>query len=288
VAPPGASSSLLPLLDGEADLGLATCPEWQAARRDAQDCVRALQSNPLARWPVEERRAEVDAMRAVARGDAEARELRAQIRATEELVLRESLRRMGRVLRRLLHVTAEGVVSDKGRVACEINTADELLVTELVFDGAFNDVDAHQCAAMLSCLVNTEHAADDDPDAQPALPAALQEPFRRVRAAATRVAEASRDAKIPIDVDEYVRSFQPDLMELVWRWAKGSSFADVCKLTKAFEGTIIRVIRRLEELLRQLADAARTIGNAPLEEKFKEASAAMRRDIVFAASLYLG
>ena len=28
----------------------------------------------------------------------------------------------------------------QGRVACEVNTADELLVTELIFNGVFNDL----------------------------------------------------------------------------------------------------------------------------------------------------
>lgn len=58
-------------------------------------------------------------------------------------------------------------------------------------------------------------------------------------------------------------------------------------MTKEFEGTIIRVIRRLEELTRQLGDAAKSIGDEALEAKFKDASVKMRRDIVFAASLYL-
>lgn len=58
-------------------------------------------------------------------------------------------------------------------------------------------------------------------------------------------------------------------------------------MTKQFEGSIIRVIRRLEELCRQLSDAAKAIGDESLQAKFRDASAKMRRDIIFAASLYL-
>ncbi len=36
----------------------------------------------------------------------------------------------------------------KGRVACEVNTADELLVTELIFNGVFNDLDAAQSVCL--------------------------------------------------------------------------------------------------------------------------------------------
>lgn len=44
---------------------------------------------------------------------------------------------MMRVLRRLQFISQEGVVQLKGRVACEISSADEVLVTELIFSNSF-------------------------------------------------------------------------------------------------------------------------------------------------------
>ena len=46
-------------------------------------------------------------------------------------------------------------------------------------------------------------------------------------------------------------------------------------------------MRRLEELTRQLVQAAKGIGNTELEVKFNEGIKLLKRDIVFAASLYL-
>lgn len=51
------------------------------------------------------------------------------------LKFREELKNRSRVLKRLGHINAEGVVQIKGRAACLIDTADELLVTELMFNG---------------------------------------------------------------------------------------------------------------------------------------------------------
>ena len=61
----------------------------------------------------------------------------------------------------------------------------------------------------------------------------------------------------------------------------------VGKLTDVFEGSIVRVIRRLEELLRQLATAATAIGNNELKKLFEDGATKIRRGVVFAASLYL-
>lgn len=76
-------------------------------------------------------------------------------------------------------------------------------------------------------------------------------------------------------------------MEAVFAWCKGVKFLDVQKLTGSFEGTTIRVLRRLEELVRQITSAAKAIGDHELEAKFEEGSKLLKRDIVFCSSLYL-
>lgn len=64
------------------------------------------------------------------------------------------------VLEKLGHVTAEGVVTLKGRAACEIDAGDELLTAELMFNGVFNDLDKHQLVALVACLVPVEKTQD--------------------------------------------------------------------------------------------------------------------------------
>lgn len=93
--------------------------------------------------------------------------------------------------------------------------------------------------------------------------------------------------QVQIDVDNFVSSFRPDVMEAVYSWAKGSKFYEIMEMTPVFEGSLIRAIRRLEEVLQQLIEAAKSIGETELEEKFEEAVTKIKRDIVFAASLYL-
>lgn len=64
-------------------------------------------------------------------------------------------------------------------------------------------------------------------------------------------------------------------------------FSEITNLTDVPEGTIVRVITRLDETCREVRDAARVIGDAELFQKMEEAQALIKRDIVFAASLYL-
>lgn len=76
-------------------------------------------------------------------------------------------------------------------------------------------------------------------------------------------------------------------MEAVYAWTKGVKFSQVQELTGSYEGTTIRTLRRLEELVRQLSVATKAIGNIELQTKFEKASELIKRDIVFCSSLYL-
>ncbi|CAM9535807.1 unnamed protein product, partial [Hapterophycus canaliculatus] len=80
--------------------------------------------------------------------------LRKEAKGVQHMVMKDEMRRRKRVLRRLGHCDSDGVIQLKGRVACEINTCDELVVTELIFSGAFTELTPEQSAAVLSCMVH--------------------------------------------------------------------------------------------------------------------------------------
>ena len=68
--------------------------------------------------------------------------------------------------------------------------------------------------------------------------------------------------------------------------ARGLSFKQITNLTDVLEGSIVRCIVRLSETCREVSGAARVIGDTQLYKKMEETALLIRRDIVFAASLY--
>lgn len=61
----------------------------------------------------------------------------------------------------------------------------------------------------------------------------------------------------------------------------------VCQITDIFEGSLVRAVRRLDELMQQLAAASDAVGDKQLAERLRESNMTIRRDIMFAASLYV-
>ncbi|KAK7691605.1 ATP-dependent RNA helicase mtr4 [Cerrena zonata] len=212
------------------------------------------------------------------------RELRKRIQATNDVLQMEELKARKRVLRRLQFTSADDVVDVKGRVACEISTGDELLLTELIFNGVFNPLTPEQCAGLLSCFVFSEKS-----EQVTKLKEELAAPLRVMQEMARRIAKVSQESKLPLVEDEYVQSFKVELMDAVVQWCRGASFAEICKLTDQFEGSLIRVFRRLQELIRQMSQAAKVIGNGELKEKFDKAEEMLNRpnSVIFCSSLYV-
>jgi ATP-dependent RNA helicase DOB1 len=214
--------------------------------------------------------------------DSKCKELRRKAQVAVSVIQLDELKHRKRVLRRLGYTTASDVIDVKGRVACEISTGDELLLTELVFNNVFNDLSVAQCVALLSCFVFQEKSNEE-----PRLTDELSNPLRILHDTARRIAKVSQECKISVNEEEYVQSFKPHLMHVAFAWCNGSKFSQICKLTDVYEGSLIRAFRRLEELLRQMCAAAKAIGNTELENKFAEGIVKIKRDIIFAASLYL-
>jgi antiviral helicase SKI2 len=65
------------------------------------------------------------------------------------------------------------------------------------------------------------------------------------------------------------------------------SFKRITDLTDIMEGSIVRVITRLDETCREAKNAARTIGDPVLIEKMTKCQELIKRDVCAVASLYM-
>uniref|UniRef100_A0A9J8C6S9 SKI2 subunit of superkiller complex n=1 Tax=Cyprinus carpio carpio TaxID=630221 RepID=A0A9J8C6S9_CYPCA len=185
-----------------------------------------------------------------------------------------------KVLEALQYVDSTGAVQLKGRVACQISSH-ELLLTELLFENTLSPLAPEESAALLSCLVFTQNTQID-----PHITSTLQEGINQVLNVAQRIGELQRDCGIAQTAEDFVAQFKFGLTEVVYCWARGMPFAEIAQLTDVQEGTIIRCIQRLDEVLKEVRQAARIVGDSVLGSKMERASLAIRRDIVFTASLY--
>uniref|UniRef100_A0A3B3VUC6 SKI2 subunit of superkiller complex n=1 Tax=Poecilia latipinna TaxID=48699 RepID=A0A3B3VUC6_9TELE len=185
-----------------------------------------------------------------------------------------------KVLQSLQYIDSSGAVQLKGRVACQISSH-ELLLTELLFENVLSPLAPEESAALLSCLVFTQNT-----QTEPHITSTLKESIDRVLSVAQRIGQLQRECGIAQTAEEFVGQFKFGLTEVVYCWARGMPFAEIALLTDVQEGTVVRCIQRLDEVLKEVRQAARIVGDSVLGSKMEKASLAIRRDIVFTASLY--
>ncbi|OBA25278.1 antiviral helicase [Hanseniaspora valbyensis NRRL Y-1626] len=191
------------------------------------------------------------------------------------------------VLKELGFVDETQNVELKGRVACEISVGFELIITEILFDNFMSDLSPEEIVALLSCFIF--NGSDKVNSEQPLLTNNMLNGKTKIEETYETYLSLSSKYKIPMLIEEadFLMRNRFQLANVVYQWASGISFAEIMKISPQSEGTIVRVINRLNELCKQLKNASIIIGNSELHAKFSTAQELINRDIVFAASLYL-
>ena len=191
--------------------------------------------------------------------------------SNESLALFPDFQAKLRVLQRLKYLTEDDTVALKGRVACEINTADELILTETIFENILQDLGPEEIVALLSAFVFQQRSVDP-----PYLEGALYEATENVSRIAQAIVAVHVESGLPVDQDDWISErLNFGMVEVVYEWAKGTSFAEICNLSMVAEGTIVRCITRLDETCREVRNIARVIGDAVL---FKKDGSGQRND----------
>uniref|UniRef100_W8B7G6 Helicase SKI2W n=1 Tax=Ceratitis capitata TaxID=7213 RepID=W8B7G6_CERCA len=181
------------------------------------------------------------------------------------------------VLRALKYIDDLDEVTLKGKVACEMGQ-NELLITELILCNMFNDLEPAEIAALLSSLVFQGKI-----QGEPVIPEKLKKCVKEFEEINDTILAEELRHKTIIESDSRLNF---GLLEVVYEWARNKPFAEIMKLTEVQEGIIVRCIQQLDETLRDVKTAAIRIGNPALQSKMEDASTAIKRDIVFTASLY--
>ncbi|KAF2863754.1 antiviral helicase [Piedraia hortae CBS 480.64] len=208
-----------------------------------------------------------------------------QLMSDENLQLLPDYEQRVRVLQELGFVDAQSRVELKGKVACEIHSADELVLTELVLENVLAEYEPEEIVALLSAFVFQERT-----DSTPQLTPALKKGRDTIIALSERVNERQIYHQVILSADDsndFASKPRFGLVEVVYEWARGMPFSRIAELTDVPEGSIVRVMSRLEETCREVRNAARIIGDPSLFAKMQKCHELIKRDICATASLYM-
>jgi len=205
------------------------------------------------------------------------------------LSLKEDYEGRFAILKLLNYIDQNNVPLIKARVAKEIGG--DIYLCEVLMENVLGELEPEEISAILSGFVNQfkqkKNASYriEDEEFTEGLTNALEETLHLAR----KIARLEQAYGLEREDTEKIvlEKLNFSLVNVVHEWSLQRDFLEICKLTEAQEGSIVKTIQRLEILLRDVRNAARIMGNMILFKKLEQSSVLIKRDIVFASSLYL-
>lgn len=205
------------------------------------------------------------------------------------LSLKEDYEGRFAILKLLNYIDQNNIPLIKARVAKEIGG--DIYLCELLMENVLGELEPEEIVALLSGFVNqfkqkkNSNYKLEDEDFPDNLRSSLEETLQLAR----KIARLEQSYGLEKEDTEkiVINKLNFSLVKVVYEWALQRDFLEICKLTEAQEGSIVKTIQRLEILLRDVRSAARIMGNMIFFKKLEQSSVLIKRDIVFASSLYL-
>ncbi|MBI3624647.1 MAG: DEAD/DEAH box helicase [Candidatus Rokubacteria bacterium] len=174
-----------------------------------------------------------------------------------------------------------GHLLPKGQLVAGLRHDNELLVAEIVERGILDNVSLAEAAALCSCLIEEARSGENAAwrlflKKRPG----LRKKLHQMEAAGEAVWQAQRARHLTLP-----GGVQPGFMPAVFRWASGDDdWAGIVEESfGGHEGDLIRAMRRLIDLLRQLAEASHVA--TPVATLLGQAARVVDRGIVLESAL---
>lgn len=146
-----------------------------------------------------------------------------------------------------------------------------------MLENVLADYEPEEIVALLSAFVFQEKT-----DVQPNLTPPLEKGQAKIIEISEKVNSLQTLHQVILSADDsndFVSKPRFGMVEVVYEWARGMPFKSITDLTDVMEGTIVRVITRLDETCREVKNAARIIGDPSLFTKMQTAQEMIKRDV---------
>lgn len=178
-------------------------------------------------------------------------------------------------------------VTTKGIIAAEINDSNCILMTEMIVQGFFDELEGPEMLALLSLFIQESEETDED-QKMSGISRKLNEMIDRVfymRDDLERLEEEMVLAKkVYLDTDW---SIYTDFVPIAYLWASGAHISEIYQISNIYEGNLVKNMLRLQNIAEGIVEVFKSLEKHEQANKLKETSDSIIRDIVTNNSLYV-
>lgn len=165
-------------------------------------------------------------------------------------------------------------IAMKGRIAVEIRTVYEVLVTEMVVNNEFGRFTGNEVLSALSTMIFGDN-----------VDAILDENLMAVGGVLERY-HRDINEKLCSHGIAPMKELNLPIMQCVFNWLEGASLMDIAKMGVQ-EGAFVRLLLRLDETCREIVNIGNVIGSVRLVQLVESSMKLLKREDIVLASLYI-
>jgi len=169
----------------------------------------------------------------------------------------------------------------KGIIASEINHCNELLLTEVIINNTFKDMEIKEIIGGLAALVDDKFFSEkllSDMD----IPENSKQIVKEIETWKNTLIDTAIEFNVAIECN-----INMQFMESAYKWACGGEYKDIYPLLDIYEGNFIKGMIKICNITQEIAKICNIVKEFELEEKFLEAEELIMRDIVNFDSIHL-
>ena len=138
-----------------------------------------------------------------------------------------------------------GYPTDAGITCSMIRAENELYISEIILKGVLEGIEPYELASVICALVTEDLRSDVYPN-QP-ISKNTRKALNRIKEIRRKIAVLQRDYEITTEM--YLNSYYCPLVE---QWVQDTPWEDIAKQVDSSEGDIVRILKRVVDVLRQL------------------------------------
>lgn len=176
-------------------------------------------------------------------------------------------------------------LTKKGIIATEINECHELVFTEIVMSGMFDELNREEIVAVLAVFIDENNKSKEE-----RYVTELNIPKKVIYALKTVEKYSEYFSQIESKYKLYINSdyrMKLGFVEVAYTWAKGCHIGDIYQICDIYEGNFVKGIMRINNVCEDLKNIAEILENHELLKKLESIEEILIRDIVSVNSLYL-
>jgi antiviral helicase SKI2 len=198
--------------------------------------------------------------------------------------LQDSMKRMIQLLEEEKFVE-NNIITTKGIIASSICEVSELILSQAVYDGLFDDLEFEEIVALISSFIN-----EKDPNNQEKyindlkIPAKIHHKLNKLTEISEHYYKCEEKYGIYIQSDF---KLYLDFIEPSYIWAQGLTIHDVYKYTNIYDGNFVKAILRINNIMMNFSDICNYLKKYELLKKIENYESYLIRDVVSINSLYI-